>query len=89
MNNTCVACGAVVPEGRQVCPECERKTRQSRCSPCKDCTDRHEACHDTCDPYRDWKADHNAAMKYLHEKNMPLICKYAMKVRDRKLKRGR
>ena len=23
MNNTCVCCGAVIPEGRQVCPNCE------------------------------------------------------------------
>ena len=25
MNNTCVCCGAVIPEGRQVCPICERR----------------------------------------------------------------
>lgn len=25
MNNTCVCCGAIVPEGRQVCPICERQ----------------------------------------------------------------
>lgn len=24
-DNRCVICGAVVPEGRQVCPECEEK----------------------------------------------------------------
>ena len=24
--DTCVACGSVVPEGRQVCPACERQT---------------------------------------------------------------
>ena len=23
MENTCVCCGAVIPEGRQVCPKCE------------------------------------------------------------------
>lgn len=23
MNNTCVCCGVVIPEGRQVCPNCE------------------------------------------------------------------
>ena len=23
-DNTCVCCGAYVPEGRQVCPECEK-----------------------------------------------------------------
>lgn len=25
MENTCVCCGAVIPEGRQVCPRCERR----------------------------------------------------------------
>lgn len=24
MDNTCVCCGAIIPEGRQVCPNCER-----------------------------------------------------------------
>ncbi len=24
MDNTCVVCGAVIPEGRQVCPVCEQ-----------------------------------------------------------------
>jgi hypothetical protein len=23
--------------------------------PCKDCDHRHEACHDTCEPYKAWK----------------------------------
>lgn len=23
MNNTCICCGAIIPEGRQVCPNCE------------------------------------------------------------------
>ncbi len=28
MNNNCVSCGATIPEGRQVCPNCEKvKTR--------------------------------------------------------------
>nr|DAQ64626.1 MAG TPA: alpha-aminoadipate carrier protein [Caudoviricetes sp.] len=25
MENTCVICGAIVPEGRWVCPQCERR----------------------------------------------------------------
>lgn len=24
-NNCCVACGEIIPEGRQVCPRCEKK----------------------------------------------------------------
>ena len=27
--NTCVCCGAIIPEGRQVCPQCERKSIES------------------------------------------------------------
>ena len=23
-NNTCICCGAVIPEGSQICPKCER-----------------------------------------------------------------
>lgn len=26
----CVVCGAIVPEGRQVCSECERKTKKDK-----------------------------------------------------------
>ena len=28
MDNTCVCCGAPVPEGRQVCPQCEAKWKE-------------------------------------------------------------
>lgn len=28
MDNRCVCCGAVVPEGRMVCPQCEMETEQ-------------------------------------------------------------
>ena len=24
MENTCIACGVVMPEGRQICPNCEQ-----------------------------------------------------------------
>lgn len=26
----CVCCGAVIPEGRMVCPECERKAKEGK-----------------------------------------------------------
>jgi hypothetical protein len=29
-HETCVACGDVIPEGRQVCPRCERKSTESK-----------------------------------------------------------
>ena len=28
--NRCVCCGAVIPEGRMVCPDCERKAEQEQ-----------------------------------------------------------
>lgn len=27
---------------------------------CKDCKERHEACHDTCEPYLAWKTERDA-----------------------------
>jgi RNA polymerase subunit RPABC4/transcription elongation factor Spt4 len=30
MDNTCVCCGAVIPEGRQVCPNCERRAEDGK-----------------------------------------------------------
>ena len=57
--------------------------------PCKGCEDRFEACHDKCEMYKMWKAEHEASKKYVHEKNMAMICTFAMKAHDRKLKRGR
>lgn len=35
-------------------------------SPCKDCTERHTACHDKCEKYKEWKKlvdDANKARK--------------------------
>lgn len=26
-------------------------------TPCKDCTDRHMACHSTCEKYKEWKQE--------------------------------
>lgn len=33
MNEFCVCCGAVIPEGRQVCISCESRV----CDPCEEC----------------------------------------------------
>lgn len=27
MNNTCISCGAIIPEGRLVCPNCENSCK--------------------------------------------------------------
>lgn len=29
VENTCICCGAVIPEGRQVCPNCEEEQNNS------------------------------------------------------------
>lgn len=47
MDNTCIMCGDIIPEGRQVCPICENKVMHC----CRDCTDRTSTCHDTCFNY--------------------------------------
>lgn len=31
MENKCVCCGVDVPEGRQVCPQCENKEEDKEC----------------------------------------------------------
>ena len=28
-DNRCVCCGQIIPEGRMVCPECEKKARKT------------------------------------------------------------
>ena len=48
-------------------------SRQSDISPCKDCSERHTACHDQCQRYKDWKDEmekiKQARAKYLDDKN--------------------
>ena len=49
MNNTCVCCGDIIPEGRQICPTCENalknyapkgvKTKQFKKFVARDTTD--------------------------------------------------
>lgn len=35
--------------------------------PCKGCTDRHEACHGSCDAYKEWAERYRAQQKHLKE----------------------
>lgn len=48
-------------------------SRLSDVSPCKDCAERHTACHDHCQRYKDWKAEmekvKEARAKYLDTKD--------------------
>ena len=40
MEDTCVICGRVIPEGRQVCPACEQKQNETEDnSPKSTCSD--------------------------------------------------
>lgn len=36
-------------------------------SPCKGCADRHPACHDSCERYKEWKERDQAQKKQLKE----------------------
>lgn len=33
-------------------------------SPCKGCTDRHTACHDSCEAYKEWRDRYHAQQKH-------------------------
>lgn len=53
--------------------------------PCKDCPDRHLACHDNCDKYKEWK-------DYLTDTKTKLNLSkgsYRSKATDRKSRRNR
>lgn len=54
--NTCVSCGDIIPEGRQVCPACLLKTGEC---PCKNCVPpkRSPGCHGKCPEYIEWHND--------------------------------
>ena len=34
MDNRCIICGEIIPEGLQVCPTCERTTTVADCARC-------------------------------------------------------
>ena len=36
-------------------------------APCKNCSDRHIACHGSCDKYKEWKARYQAQQKYCND----------------------
>jgi hypothetical protein len=57
----CIVCGEVIPEGKQVCPSCEKHSVNT--APCKDCEKRHDGCHGHCEDYkavREWLDGVNA-----------------------------
>lgn len=63
MDNRCVACGEIIPEGRMVCKACE-------VMPCtKDCEKRTVTCKydGTCDKYSTWKRGNDAKNKVLFD----------------------
>ena len=58
MNNTCVSCGEIIPEGIQVCPKCQakRNTYNYPPSPCDSCNADHKnTCK--CQLWKDWFSD--------------------------------
>ncbi len=35
MNNTCICCGEIIPEGRLACPNCEKNVFCKKCKSCR------------------------------------------------------
>ena len=58
MEDKCISCGAIIPEGRQICPNCEQKPKPFRC-PCIKCVPpkRTPTCHGTCPDYAEYIVD--------------------------------
>lgn len=57
-------------------------------NPCKDCVSRHAACHDSCNRFSAWQADHKAEMEFTRRMNDP--CKvYHRDYEDRHRSRNR
>ena len=70
MEDKCIICGAIIPEGRQICPACEmRDFSQSKVCPCNGCEKSGcGAYHDKCERFREWRKwldDVNAWLKGL------------------------
>lgn len=36
-------------------------------APCKDCADRHLACHDSCEKYKEWRDRYHAQQKHYED----------------------
>ena len=62
MENVCIICGDPIPEGRQVCPTCER---QQHGGPCQGCTKRETKCHAACQEYIAWKGYRDRVREWL------------------------
>lgn len=61
-DNTCLVCGEIIPEGRQVCIKCT----MSPCPP--QCPNRTESCKfdGTCDRYAKWNGWHQERLAEKH-----------------------
>lgn len=55
---------------------------------CKDCPERHYACHDTCQRFAAWRAQHKAEVEYNRRMTQPCIV-YHADHEDRHRQKGR
>lgn len=59
-------------------------------APCKDCSERHEACHDSCDKYKEWKAELDAMrskiaeQKYIEQTKIRIATEGVRRMKTRK-----
>lgn len=59
-------------------------------APCKDCTERHKACHDSCDKYKAWKAELDAMrskiaeQKYIEQTKIRIATEGVWRMKTRK-----
>lgn len=67
MENRCIFCNDIIPEGRQFCPNCE-KSILNKC-PCQSCMDRQIGCHSNCKKYKFWSNKKIAKNKIIREQN--------------------
>lgn len=56
--------------------------------PCKGCPERHEACHDHCQRFAAWRAQHRAELDYNHKMTASAVA-YHADHEDKHRQRGR
>ena len=89
MEDKCIICGSVIPEGRQVCIACEKRNTSKVC-PCNGCE--RSGCgayHDKCERFLEWKKWLDDVNKWLNGKKAPRSKHAETAYRERLMRRAR